>query len=83
MMRMADAKEPDNVRNYCGYNNSINEQIQALTSKVVRIRTRYKWYKRVGSPRLWGGLQSCTMFQCLVPTDRQLLMLKGNRDGGQ
>ena len=23
------------------------------------------------------------VFQCLIPTDRQLLMLKGNRDDGQ
>ena len=83
MMRMADAKEPGNVRNYCGNNNSINEQIQALKSKVVRIRTRYEWDKRVGSPRLWSGLQFCTTVQCLIPTDRQLLMLKGNRDDGQ
>ncbi len=82
-MRMADAKEPGNVRNYCGNNNSLNEKIQALTCRVARMRTQPKLYKRVGSPRLWGGLQSHTTFQCLVTTDRQLLMLKGNRDDGQ
>ena len=83
MMRMADAKEPGNVRRNCGNNNCINEQIQAVTCKVVRMRARTEWHKHVGSPRLWSGLQSCTTFQCLIPTDRELLMLKGNRDDGQ
>ena len=49
---MADAKEPGNVRNYCGNNNSINEQIQVLTCKVVRIRTRYKSVQACGFPSL-------------------------------
>lgn len=47
MMRMADAKEPGNVRRNCGNNNSINEQIQAVTCKVVRMRARTEWHKHV------------------------------------